>query len=96
MSLEEALGDPGFENWLVNRVLNELAARGAKLPDYVVSELKPTSDGVRLRLVRVVKLRRGDYREAGLFHEKSYSSQEVLYLYREYKEEKSRAVRVLG
>lgn len=96
MSLEEALGDPGFENWLVNRVLSELAARGVKLPEYVVSELKPVSDGVRLKLVRVVKLKNGDYREAGLFREESYSFQEVLYLYREYKEEKSRAVRVLG
>jgi hypothetical protein len=96
LSLEEILGDPGFENWLVNRVLNELAARGVKLPEYVVSELKPASDGVRLKLVRVVKLRRGDYREADLFHEKSYSPQEVLYLYREYEEEKSKTVRVLG
>jgi hypothetical protein len=96
VSLEDILGDPGFENWLVNRVLSRLADRGVRLPEYVECELKRTSDGVRLKLVKVAELKGGGYGEAGLFHEENYSPQEMLYLYEEYKAEKSKSVRVLG
>jgi hypothetical protein len=96
LSLEETLRDPGFENWLVNRVLNELAARGVKLPEYVVSELKPVTGGVRLRLHEAVELEDGDFGVVGILYEVNFNHQEVRYLYREYEEEKSRTVRVLG
>jgi len=96
LSLEEMLGDPGFENWLVNRVLNGLAARGARLPEYVVSELKPTSDGARLKLYEAVEHEDGDFGVTRILYEVNFNHLEVRYLYREYEEEKSKAVRVLG
>jgi hypothetical protein len=96
VSLEDILGDPGFENWLVNRVLNELAMRGVRLPEYVVCELKRVSDGIRMRLIEVVELEDGDYGETGVFYEVNFNHHEMKYLYDEYRAEKAKAVRVLG
>jgi hypothetical protein len=56
--LESVIGDPGFENWLVNRVLGWLSERGVRLPEFIVSELQLVSDGVRLRLLEVVEFKR--------------------------------------
>jgi len=37
VELESIIGDAGFENWLVNRVLGRLRERGFRLPEFVVS-----------------------------------------------------------
>jgi hypothetical protein len=90
--VEAAMGDYGFENWLVNKVVGWLSARGFRLPEYVMCELTPTSEGVRLRLHEVVELGDGDWVAVGVFYEVSFSHQELEFLYREYLEE--RAVRL--
>jgi hypothetical protein len=96
MSVSEILRDPGFEGWLVDRILNDLARRGVRLPEYVACELKPVSDGVRMRLIEFVELDDGYYGEIGVFYEVSFNHQEIKYLYEEYRAEKARAIRVLG
>jgi hypothetical protein len=82
--LEFVIGDAGFENWLVNRVLGWLSERGFRLPEFVVCELQLVSDGVRLRLLEVAETEDGDYGVVGVLYESNYSHQEMLYLYREY------------
>jgi hypothetical protein len=87
--VEAAIGDPGFENWLVNKVLGWLRERGFRLPEYVVSEIQPVQGGVRLRLHEVVELGDGDWVAVGVLYEVSFSHQELEYLYREYLEERA-------
>jgi hypothetical protein len=87
--VEAVIGDYGFENRLVNKVLGWLSERGARLPEYVMSELRPTRDGVRLRLLEVAETEDEDYGVAGILYEVSFSHQEIEYLYREYLEERS-------
>ena len=91
----EILRDPGFEGWLVDRILNDLARRGVRLPEYVACELKPVSGGVRVRLIEVVELEDGDYGETGVFYEVHFNHHEVKYLYEEYRAERAKAIRVL-
>jgi hypothetical protein len=86
--LESIIRDPSFEGWLVNKVAGWLSARGVRLPEYVMCELTPTSEGVRLRLHEVVELGDGDWVAVGVFYEVSFSHQEIEYLYREYLEER--------
>ena len=88
MAVEAVIGDPGFENWLVNKVLGWLSARGVRLPEFIMSELCPTSDGVRLRLHEVVELGGGDWVAVGVFYEVSFSHQELEFFYRGYLEER--------
>jgi hypothetical protein len=88
LELESIIRDPRFEGWLVNKVAGWLSARGVRLPEYVMCELTPTSEGVRLRLHEVVELGDGDWVAVGVFYEVSFSHQEIEYLYREYLEER--------
>jgi len=89
VAVEAVIGDPGFENWLVNKVLGWLSARGFRLPEFIVSELCPTRDGVRLRLHEVVETGDGDWVAVGVLYEASFSHQELEFLYREYLEERA-------
>jgi hypothetical protein len=91
--LEFVIGDAGFENWLVNRVLGWLSERGFRLPEFVVCELQLVSDGVRLRLLEVAETEDGDYGVVGVLYESNYSHQEMLYLYGEYLEERAARLR---
>jgi hypothetical protein len=88
LELESIIRDPRFESWLVNKVAGWLSARGVRLPEFVMCELQVVSGGVRFRLLEVVELEDGDYGVVGVLYEANYSHQEMLYLYREYLEER--------
>jgi hypothetical protein len=89
LELESIIRDPRFESWLVNKVAGWLSARGVRLPEFVMCELQVVSGGVRFRLLEVVELEDGDYGVVGVLYEANYGHQEMLYLYREYLEERA-------
>ena len=70
--VEAVIGDPGFENWLVNKVLGWLRERGFRLPEFIMCELTPASEGVRFRLLEVVEAE-DDWGEVRVFYEASFS-----------------------
>jgi len=86
--VEAVIGDYGFEGWLVNKVVGWLSARGFRLPEFIMCELTPTSEGVRFRLLEVVEAE-DDWGEVRVFYEASFSPQEIEFFYREYLEERS-------
>jgi hypothetical protein len=90
VDLEAVVRDPLFENWLVNRVLDWLSSGGVRLPEYVTVELKLVSDGIRLRLLEAVEFEDGDFGVVGVLDEKNFSTREVMYLYKEYIEDRAR------
>jgi hypothetical protein len=72
VELERLVRDYRFEGWLVNKLLGLLSERGARLPEFIMCELTPASEGVRFRLLEVVEAE-DDWGEVRVFYEASFS-----------------------